>query len=104
MHKQLVTFNAGSSTVKIGTFTFDGQQIRKLARGEIDLNESPVTFRLRGESGNLDIALASADAGNIVSILEELFARLSDHISPGNILGVGHRVVFGGDHFPGRYC
>ncbi len=101
MHKQLVTFNAGSSTVKIGTFTFDGQQIRKLARGEIDLNESPVTFRLRGESGNLDIALASADAGNIVSILEELFARLSDHISPGNILGVGHRVVFGGDQFAG---
>ncbi len=101
MHKQLVTFNAGSSTVKIGTFAFDGQQLRKRARGEIGLNESPVTFRLRGESGNLDIALASADAGNIVSILEELFARLSDHISPGNILGVGHRVVFGGDQFAG---
>jgi len=101
VQKQLVTFNAGSSTVKIGTFASDGQQIRKLARGEIDLNASPVTFRLRGESVNLDLALASAGAGNIVTILEELFARLSDHISPAHILGVGHRVVFGGDQFPG---
>ena len=101
MHKQLVTFNAGSSSVKIGTFASDGQQIRKLARGEIDLNASPVTFQLRGEGVKLDIALASAGTANIVSILEELFARLSDHVSPENILAIGHRVVFGGDEFAG---
>lgn len=101
MHKQLVTFNAGSSSVKIGTFASDGQKIRKLARGEIDLNASPVTFRLRGEGVKLDIALASAGTADIVSILEELFARLSDHVSPEHMLAVGHRVVFGGDGFAG---
>lgn len=101
MEKQLVTFNAGSSTVKIGMFTCDGQHIRKLSRGEIDLNGSPLTFRLRGENGKLDIALASKGTDNIVTILEELFAKLSTQINPADILAVGHRIVFGGDQFAG---
>jgi len=101
VEKQLVTFNAGSSTVKIGVFAYDGQDIRKLSRGEIDLNGSPLTFRLRGENGKLDIALVSKGTDNIVSILDELFAKLAAQINPANILAVGHRVVFGGDQFAG---
>ncbi|MHC5234315.1 acetate/propionate family kinase [Brucella sp. LJL56] len=99
MNKQLVTFNAGSSTVKIGAFAYDGPKIRKVSRGEIDLNGAPLTFRLRGEEGNLNITLSATGTDDIVTILEELFAKLSDHINPANILAVGHRVVFGGDQF-----
>lgn len=101
MDKQLVTFNTGSSTIKVGMFAYDGQQIRKLSRGEIDLSGSPLTFRLSGDNGQLEVALATKGTDDIVTILEELFTKLSAHINPADIHAVGHRVVFGGDQFDG---
>lgn len=99
MNKQLVTFNAGSSTVKIGLFDCDGQSVRKVAKGDIDLTETPLCFRLRGEGGDLDIALRSTGSDDILTILEELFGKSSAQIDPARIMAVGHRVVFGGDEF-----
>ncbi|WP_176036968.1 acetate/propionate family kinase [Brucella tritici] len=99
MGKQLVTFNAGSSTVKIGVFAYDEQQIRKVSRGVIDLNETPLNLRLHGETENLDIALSAVGTDDIATILEELFAKLAEHVDPTQIQAVGHRVVFGGDQF-----
>lgn len=97
--KHLITFNAGSSTVKIGTFAYDGTTIRKLSRGEIDLNGSPLRFRSHGENGDMEIALSASGSDDMVAILDELFARLTSRIDPSRILAVGHRVVFGGDQF-----
>ncbi|KAB2797217.1 acetate/propionate family kinase [Brucella anthropi] len=99
MDKQLITFNAGSSSVKLGFFAYDGEQIVKFSRGGIDLNGSPLTFRLRGELCNLDIALDTSGADEIAVIVEELFSRLSTHTNLSRMLAVGHRVVFGGDQF-----
>ncbi|MEN3395698.1 acetate/propionate family kinase [Brucella melitensis] len=99
MKKQLVTFNAGSSTVKIGVFECDENAVRKVSKGDIDLTGSPLRFRLRGENGNLDIVLSASGADEITTILGELFDKLAEHIDPSRILAVGHRVVFGGDDF-----
>ncbi|UWF60861.1 acetate/propionate family kinase [Brucella sp. 2716] len=99
MNKQLVTFNAGSSTVKIGVFECDGNAARKVSKGDIDLTGSPLRFRLRGENGNLDIVLSASGTDEITTILGELFDKLAEHIDPSRILAVGHRVVFGGDDF-----
>lgn len=97
MEKQIITFNAGSSSVKIGVFSCDGARIRNAARGAIDLNVSPLRFRLRGENGDRDVLLSASGSDDIVVILDELFQKLATHIDPAQILAVGHRVVFGGD-------
>ncbi|MFK3668358.1 acetate/propionate family kinase [Ochrobactrum teleogrylli] len=97
MDKQIITFNAGSSSVKVGTFRVDEARIRKVARGEIDLNASPLRFRLRGDNGDLDVTLSASGSDDIVFVLEELFNKLATHIDPARIVAVGHRVVFGGD-------
>ena len=97
MEKQIITFNAGSSSVKIGAFSCDGTRIRNVSRGAIDLNLSPLRFRLRTEKGDLDVTLSASGSDDIVVILGELFQKLATHIDPARILAVGHRVVFGGD-------
>ncbi|MEJ5088365.1 hypothetical protein [Brucella pseudogrignonensis] len=79
MDKQLINFNAGSSSLKIGFFAYDGEQIVKFSRGEIDLNCSPLTLSLRGELYNFDIVLDTSGAGEIAVIFEELLSRLSTH-------------------------
>jgi len=99
----LVTFNAGSSTVKIGLFEIrpDGKPHR-IAKGVIDFQKHPLTFRVSGEAVTLDTTLdAIASEEHLNEVLAESFQRLAQHIDTSRIAAIGHRVVHGGDIFSG---
>ena len=51
----LVTFNAGSSTVKIGLFTVDGQRASRVGKGMIDFRKAPLRFELSEGPDRFDI-------------------------------------------------
>ncbi|RVT91736.1 acetate/propionate family kinase [Rhodovarius crocodyli] len=97
----LVTFNAGSSTVKIGLFEMTPGGPRRVARGVIDQRSHPPRLTMQEGPGSIDIELAPEAAADMQAALAETFAHLSGHFDPESVVAIGHRVVHGGDVFAG---
>lgn len=97
----LVTFNAGSSTVKIGLFAVDGQRASRVGKGMIDFRKAPLRFELSEGPDRFDIELQAAASDELDGVLDEAFKRLSWHFDLSNVAAIGHRVVHGGDLFDG---
>ena len=93
----LVTFNAGSSTVKIGLFALGGQGPRRIGKGVIDFREPPLRFRLIEGPDTFDIALEARPDAALDVVLAEAFRRLSWHFDLGSGVAMGHRIVHGGN-------
>jgi len=99
--KLLLTFNAGSSTVKIGLFLREGTSVRRIGKGMIDFRHKPLTFHLVEGPEVFDVPL-EAEAGDVLhEVLDETFNWLGQHFNMDAVTAVGHRVVHGGDIFPG---
>ncbi|MGN6099353.1 MAG: acetate/propionate family kinase [Bosea sp. (in: a-proteobacteria)] len=96
-----VTFNAGSSTVKIGLFALTEAGPKRVGKGVIDFREPPLRFRLIEGPDTFDIALEAQPGDPLDSVLGEAFRRLSWHFDLGSIVAMGHRIVHGGDSFAG---
>ncbi|MDM7850606.1 acetate/propionate family kinase [Pseudochrobactrum kiredjianiae] len=101
MNDLILTFNTGSSTVKIGSFEYDGASLHKSAKAGIDFAASPLRFHMERGHERLDLELQSGASADIVSVLREVFDKLSSHIDLSRIKAIGHRVVHGGDVFAG---
>ena len=99
--KLLFTFNAGSSTVKIGMFALEQAGARRIGKGMIDFRRAPLRFTLSEGPDTFDIALETGADAELQDILQEAFQRLSWHFDLGNVAAIGHRVVHGGDRFAG---
>ena len=97
----LLTFNAGSSTVKIGLFALDEGGPRRIGKGMIDFRRTPLRFTLSEGPDTFDIALKVAEGGELHELLTEAFQRLSWHFDLASVAAAGHRVVHGGDDFSG---
>lgn len=97
----ILTFNTGSSTVKIGAFEQQGTAFHKSARAGIDFSASPLNFHLEHRTNRLDIALQAQAHDDIVMIMGEVFEKLSPHMDLSRITAIGHRIVHGGDLFAG---
>lgn len=97
----LVTFNAGSSTVKIGLFIIDGTRARRIGKGKIDFHASPLRFELNEGPDLFDILLSSSPGEKLDAVIGEAFSRLAWHFDLDAIDAIGHRVVHGGDRFTG---
>ncbi|MBN9453365.1 MAG: acetate/propionate family kinase [Bosea sp.] len=97
----LVTFNAGSSTVKIGLFAFGEARLKRIGKGVIDFREPPLRFRLVEGPDTFDIALEAKPGDTLDIVLDEAFRRLSWHFDLGTVVAMGHRIVHGGDRFDG---
>ncbi|HCL63272.1 MAG TPA: acetate kinase [Rhizobium sp.] len=97
--KLLLTFNAGSSTVKIGLFLREGASVRRIGKGMIDFRHKPLTFHLVEGPEVFDVPL-EAEAGDVLhEVLDETFNWLAQHFNMDAVTAVGHRVVHGGDIF-----
>lgn len=99
--KTLLTFNAGSSTVKIGLFELLPDGPARIARGVIDFRHDPLTLRVSEGEQRIETTLEARPAANLSGILSETFAVLGRHFDLGEVAAVGHRVVHGGDRFDG---
>lgn len=97
----LITFNAGSSTVKIGVFERDGSAPRRLAKGVIDFRKAPLTFHLVEGPEVFDVELSARASDDLSEVLAETFGFVGKHFDLSKVSAAGHRVVHGGDAFSG---
>jgi len=97
--KLLLSFNAGSSTVKIGIFAREAQGARRIGKGVIDFRAEPLTFHLVEGPAVFDVPLVAKTDDLLHDVLEEVFDWLGEHYDLDAVSAVGHRVVHGGDRF-----
>lgn len=99
--KMLLTFNAGSSTVKIGLFAVEADKATRVGKGIIDFRERPLVFHLMEGPEDFEVPLTSDGQDVLHDVLEETFGWLAKHFNLDDVYAVGHRVVHGGDRFEG---
>ena len=97
--KLLLTFNAGSSTVKVGIFAREPEGAKRIGKGVIDFRAEPLTFHLVEGPQVFDVPLEAKTDDLLHDVLEEVFDWLSEHYDLDAVSAVGHRVVHGGDLF-----
>ncbi|MBY4629609.1 acetate/propionate family kinase [Rhizobium croatiense] len=95
----LLTFNAGSSTVKIGIFAMEGAKARRIGKGVIDFRAKPLSLGLSRGPQTFDMPLKAEVTEDLHDVIDETFARLADHFDMAASRAAGHRVVHGGDRF-----
>ncbi|RFB90046.1 acetate kinase [Rhizobium leguminosarum bv. trifolii] len=95
----LLTFNAGSSTIKIGIFAMDGDKARRLGKGVIDFRAEPLSLGLVKGSQTFEMPLKAEVTEELHGVIDETLARLADHFDISTTRAAGHRVVHGGDRF-----
>jgi len=96
----LLTFNAGSSSIKIGLFAIVDGRAQHLGKGAVDLQKHPLVLTIKGETQET-IPLAAAVSDDLHDVLEETLRWLGLHFRMDDLVVVGHRVVHGGDIFAG---
>lgn len=97
----LLTFNAGSSTVKIGLFEINATIVRRVAKGVIDFHRKPLSFRVTEGPVTFEVDLKAEASDDLREVMAETFGWLGKHFDMSRLTTVGHRVVHGGDTFAG---
>ena len=97
----ILTFNAGSSTIKLGLYRIEGGALRLMARGGIDFRDDPLELRLTRDGHRLSQPLPPADAQDLAACLGHALDWLAGQFDLDRLAAVGHRVVHGGDRFAG---
>ena len=99
--KVLLTFNPGSSTIKLGLFSVEDGAARAFGRGAIDLRHAPLSLHLEEGKRTSEVKLTSAATDDLHEVIEETLQWLSRHFGIGTLHAAAHRVVHGGDRFDG---
>jgi len=97
----LLTFNPGSSTVKIGLFSVAADGAKRIGMGSIDFRHSPLSLHLIDGDKVRDIALKAVVTEDLHEVLDETLNWFATHFTLTDLVSVGHRVVHGGDRFAG---
>jgi acetate kinase len=96
----VLTFNPGSSTIKLGIYAVVRRTARRLGKGAIDLQRKPLSLQIVDDA-NTAVAPLSAPAADMKEMIGEVFHRIDEHFPDATWVGIGHRVVHGGDRFDG---
>lgn len=97
----LLTFNTGSSSLKIGLFEWDAHGARRIGKGLVDFSRRPLTFHLTEGPAVFDLRLHAEGGEDLRDVIAEAFEVLGMHFDIAAVRAVGHRVVHGGDQFTG---
>jgi acetate kinase len=89
----LLTFNAGSSTVKLGLFAIRAGRACRLAGGALDLRHAPLVLHFDDQR----IALQGTPA----TMLADTLVAIGTRFDLSRLSVAGHRVVHGGEGFAG---
>ena len=108
MNRWLLTFNAGSSSIKLGVFRLaDGDggddanassAARKIGQGQLDLQRTPLTLQLEIEGVRSTMEIEGDPLASMERVLEQVLHQLEVGNEQGTLFAVGHRVVHGGLH------
>ncbi|WP_105382221.1 acetate/propionate family kinase [Neorhizobium alkalisoli] len=99
--KLLLTFNAGSSTVKIGIFRLDGRQAERIGKAVVDFASQPPTLHLKKGPDEFELPLKGEPGDDLAELIDEVFRELGNHFDLDAVEAAGHRIVHGGDIFDG---
>ncbi len=99
---KVLVINSGSSSIKYELF--DMQDRKSLATGIVERigeDESCLTHKTRrgGEIDEITDARAIVDHAEGLQLVLETFAKTGCVLDDGQLLGIGHRVVHGGEAF-----
>jgi acetate kinase len=97
----LLTFNAGSSTIKLGLFEVGHGRAKAFGQGEVDLRQSPLKLSVHEGSHALDVALDQPLTDDLHQVIDSLLGWLAKHFADDTLVAVAHRIVHGGDRFGG---
>lgn len=97
----LLTFNAGSSTLKLGVFSIADNLARRIGKGLIDFRRKPSMLQFNEDPSAEDIMLDAPTSGDLHEILDRTIEGIASRFEVGGIVAAGHRVVHGGDRFEG---
>lgn len=97
----LLTFNAGSSTVKIGIFKVDGDRPERIGKAVVDFGTYPLTLHLKEGPEQFDLPLEGEASDDLAELMDEVFRELDKHFDLDAVTSAGHRIVHGGDVFDG---
>ncbi|CAN5695930.1 acetate/propionate family kinase [soil metagenome] len=97
----LLTFNPGSSTIKLGLFAIEGGAARTFGQGAIDLRHEPLALHIEEGERSLDATLKAHASGDLHDVIDETLSWLASHFESDKLVAVAHRVVHGGDRFDG---
>jgi acetate kinase len=99
--KLVLTFNAGSSGVKIGIFDVTDSGPKRIGKAVVDFSDHPLKLHLTEGPASIDLALSSASGDDLSSVVDEVFRELGSHFDLSSVVAAGHRIVHGGDRFDG---
>jgi len=99
--KLLLTFNAGSSTVKIGIFRLDGARSERIGKAMVDFSDRPLMLHLKEGPTQFELPLKGDAGDNLSDLMEEVFRELGTYFDLETAVAAGHRIVHGGDVFDG---
>jgi acetate kinase len=97
----LLTFNAGSSTVKIGIFKVDGERPKRIGKTVVDFGTYPLTLHLKEGPEQFELPLKGEAGDDLAELMDEVFRELGKHFDLNAVTSAGHRIVHGGDVFDG---
>ncbi|CDN52712.1 Acetate kinase [Neorhizobium galegae bv. officinalis bv. officinalis str. HAMBI 1141] len=97
----LLTFNAGSSTVKIGIFKVDGDRPERIGKAVVDFGTYPLTLHLKEGPEQFELPLKGEAGDDLAELMDEVFGELGKHFDLDAVTSAGHRIVHGGDVFGG---
>lgn len=97
----LLTFNAGSSTVKIGIFELGDTGLERSGKAVVDFGTRSLQLTVKEGSTHLDLARMGDRSDDLSELMAEVFKALARHFDLDLVTAAGHRVVHGGDLFPG---
>lgn len=102
MTDAVLSLNAGSSSLKFALFEVDAaRQLSPVAKGQIEGIGTAPHFLARGRESAIVAERrwpAGADMAH-EAFFAELFDWVEDHLGRQSLIGIGHRVVHGGDRF-----
>ncbi|MFB9947219.1 acetate/propionate family kinase [Rhizobium puerariae] len=97
----LLTFNAGSSTVKIGIFRLSGDEPERVGKAVVDFASQPLMLHLKEGPTQFELPLEGEAGDDLADLMDEVFRELGKHFDLRTVIAAGHRIVHGGDAFDG---
>lgn len=98
MNDRILTFNSGSSSLKIGLYENNDGHAERLGKGSIDLRRNCFSFLIE-KTGEQVAAAPLPEKADDKEMLRQVFGWLVQKMEIGNIKVVGHRIVHGADIF-----
>ncbi len=97
--KRLLTFNAGSSTLKLGVFEVRDGHLVRLARGTLDLRLAPLQLAFHQDGQREQVPFEVELSDDLQHVIEAVLAWLETRFAGHAFDAFAHRLVHGGPNF-----